>query len=84
MERFNTEAAQKAKKIIADKKAAEKDAEDRKAAEQFLEALGTITLYPYGIMLLWNWILPSLFGLPPISFLQSLGLLIMSRILIKR
>ncbi len=32
MERFNTEAAQKAKKIIADKKAAEKDAEDRKAA----------------------------------------------------
>lgn len=30
---------------------------------------------------LWNWLLPSLFGLPAITFWQALGLLALSRIL---
>ena len=37
--------------------------------------LGTV------IMLLWNWLMPSLLGLPTISFLQSLGLFVLTRIL---
>jgi hypothetical protein len=33
------------------------------------------------VKLLWNWLLPALFGLPRISFEQALGLLVLSRIL---
>lgn len=30
---------------------------------------------------LWNWLLPTLFGLPPVTFWQALGVLMLSRIL---
>ena len=30
---------------------------------------------------LWNWLLPSLFGLPAITFWQALGLLVLARLL---
>ena len=33
---------------------------------------------------LWNWLLPSLFGLPAITFWQALGLLTLCRILFGR
>jgi hypothetical protein len=33
------------------------------------------------VKLLWNWLLPPLFGLPAVSFWQALGLLVLSRIL---
>jgi hypothetical protein len=33
------------------------------------------------VMLLWNWLAPALFGLPPITFWQALGLLALCRIL---
>ncbi len=33
------------------------------------------------IMLLWNWLMPLLFNLPEISYFQSLGLLLLSKIL---
>jgi hypothetical protein len=33
------------------------------------------------VMLLWNWLLPPLFGLPEISLLQGFGLLALCRIL---
>ena len=33
------------------------------------------------VKLLWNWLLPPLFGLPRIAFWQALGLLVLSRIL---
>lgn len=32
-------------------------------------------------MSLWNWLIPSLFGGPQITFLQTLGLLILSKII---
>ena len=34
------------------------------------------------VMLLWNWLMPALFGLPEISYLQSLGLLVLSKLLL--
>ncbi len=40
-----------------------------------LLALGGIT------MVLWNWLVPDLFNGPQISYLQSLGLLLLSKIL---
>ena len=33
------------------------------------------------VMLLWNWLLPSLFGWPQITLLQAFGLLVLCRIL---
>ena len=36
------------------------------------------------VMLLWNWLLPPLFGLPAIGFWKALGLLVLSRILFGR
>jgi len=33
------------------------------------------------VMLLWNWLLPALFGWPQITFWQALGLLVLCRIL---
>jgi hypothetical protein len=33
------------------------------------------------VKLLWNWLLPPLFGLPAVTFWQALGLLALSRIL---
>ena len=35
------------------------------------------------LMLLWNWTIPSLFGLPEITFLQAIGLNLVSSILFK-
>ena len=33
------------------------------------------------VMLLWNWLLPELFGFTTITYLQALGLFLLSRIL---
>jgi hypothetical protein len=33
------------------------------------------------VQLLWNWLLPALFGLPALTFWQALGLLALCRIL---
>ncbi|MDL2223687.1 hypothetical protein LJB92_00035 [Bacteroidales bacterium OttesenSCG-928-M06] len=41
----------------------------------FLATLGAV------IMLLWNWLLPSLLGVAAINFWQALGLFILARIL---
>jgi hypothetical protein len=41
----------------------------------FILVAGTV------VMLLWNWLVPSLFNGPAISFLQALGLLLLSKIL---
>ena len=40
-----------------------------------------ITIGGEVVMLLWNWLLPSLFGWPQITFWQGLGLLVLCRIL---
>ena len=36
------------------------------------------------VRLLWNWLLPSLFGFPQVTFWQALGLLVLARILFGR
>lgn len=40
--------------------------------------IGLIVSLP--IMWLWNWLMPEIFGLPTISFLQSIGLILLSHI----
>ncbi len=33
------------------------------------------------VLLLWNWLMPALFNLPEINYLQAIGILILSKIL---
>ena len=35
-------------------------------------------------MLLWDWLMPQIFGLPEITWLQALGMLVMSGFLFKQ
>jgi hypothetical protein len=36
------------------------------------------------VMLLWNWLMPAVFGLPAIGFWQAVGLLVLSKLLFGR
>lgn len=40
-----------------------------------------VLLFGFGTMHLWNWLVPSLFHGPIITFVQAIGLLILSKIL---
>ncbi len=50
--------------------------------------LGVITavffafIFGYFVMLLWNWLMPSLFGLATISYWQAFGIIILARLLV--
>ena len=39
---------------------------------------------PISFMLLWNWLMPSIFGLTTIGYLKSFGLLAMSYMIFKK
>ena len=39
-------------------------------------------VFSYVVMLLWNWLMPALFGWHVISFWQAVGILVLSKILL--
>jgi hypothetical protein len=43
--------------------------------------LAFVAVFSFAVMMLWNWLLPSVAGLSQITFLQALGLLALARIL---
>ena len=53
---------------------------DKKDIERGAEVVATFTK-PLILMLLWNWLMPSLFGLVTIGYLQAFGVYFISRIL---
>lgn len=44
-------------------------------------AILAFALFIYLIMLLWNWLMPAIFGLNPLTYWQTLGLLVLAKIL---
>ncbi len=40
-----------------------------------------INLFGFVVMHLWNWLMPAIFGVRPVTFLQALGLLLLGKIL---
>ena len=46
-------------------------------------AMGIVAIAVFGaiVMLLWNWLLPSIFGITAINFWQATGLLVLTKIL---
>ena len=43
--------------------------------------LAAVAVMSVLVMFLWNWLMPSIFHLPAIGFLQAAGILILSKIL---
>lgn len=43
-----------------------------------------VVLLGWPLMLLWNWLMPTLFGLPFITFWQAVGLNLLSTVLFNR
>ena len=69
--------------VYFDKRGKEQTEEERKNQEN-LEAVGSLVNFvfkPVILWQLWNWCVPTIFGLPPVGYLQSLALFTMSRIL---
>jgi len=52
----------------------------RKGLKFLVIGLLALTVFTFLVMYLWNWLMPAVFDLKPIGFLQALGLLILSRI----
>lgn len=48
-----------------------------------LVTLTVILILTIGTMLLWNWLMPMIFGLIKLNFWQSLGLMMLCSILFK-
>jgi len=46
-------------------------------------AAAAALLFGFIVMLLWNWLMPEIFGLAEISYIQAWGLLLLAHILIK-
>jgi hypothetical protein len=47
----------------------------------FIAVIGVVVAYP--LMLLWNWLVPAIFGLKTITFLEALGLYLLCGIVFK-
>lgn len=45
--------------------------------------ISLVLLVALVLMMLWNWLMPDLFGIPEVSFIQSLGIMILSSILFR-
>ncbi|QCX01673.1 hypothetical protein FGM00_16710 [Aggregatimonas sangjinii] len=46
-----------------------------------IAAIVFLLLFGYGFMLLWNWLMPDIFGLPVLSYWQGVGILVMAKLL---
>jgi hypothetical protein len=64
--------------------------EDRSLPQKILLGIGfgiagagLLALFGWVVMLLWNWLMPEIFGLKSLSYWQAWGLLILSSILLK-
>jgi hypothetical protein len=40
-----------------------------------------VVVFSFLVMSLWNWLMPTVFGLRPITYWQALGILILSKVL---
>ena len=60
----------------------ELEAEEKKEAAKVV-VVGVLSLLvkPLVIMLLWNWLVPGIFGLATIGYLKAFGLFMISRII---
>ena len=65
---------------VKKKEAEDKETEKQEAIQTIARAIGFF-VKPVILMLLWNWLMPGLFGLATIGYLKALALTMISRIL---
>ena len=53
----------------------------RFVAGTILMFIGAIALFTLAVMILWNWLIPEIFGLSTINYWQALGILALSKLL---
>jgi len=78
---FDKRAEEESAKIAA---AEEEEAQKQKIKQENLEkSAKVLSLFvkPLVLMLLWNWLMPGIFGLATIGYLKAFGLCLLSRIL---
>ena len=78
---FDKRAEEESAKIAA---AEEEEAQKQKIKQENLEKSAkvlSVLVKPLVLMLLWNWLMPGIFGLATIGYLKAFGLCLMSRIL---
>jgi len=46
-----------------------------------IAAIFFLLLFGYGFMLLWNWLMPEVFGLPLLTYWKAVGILVMAKLL---
>ena len=46
-----------------------------------IAAVGFAFLFGYAIMLLWNWLMPAIFGLITINYWQAVGIIILAKLI---
>lgn len=46
-----------------------------------IAAILFLLLFGYGFMLLWNWLMPDVFGLPFLTYWKAVGILVMAKLL---
>lgn len=46
-----------------------------------IAAIAFLLLFGYGFMLLWNWLMPDVFGLPVLTYWKAVGILVMAKLL---
>jgi hypothetical protein len=56
----------------------------RRAPKFVAVAIVIVAIVSAIVMLLWNWLMPGLFGLPSITYWQALGLLLLCKLLFGR
>ena len=86
MERSNTEETQTQNQmsIFLNKTREEKNKRQKQKDEEAYKAASNLLgvfVKPVILMLLWNWLMPGLFGLATIGYLKAVALYLISRIL---
>lgn len=46
-----------------------------------LFVIAAVGIFSWIFLLLWNWLMPAVFGLPQVNYYQALGLLLLSKII---
>jgi hypothetical protein len=46
-----------------------------------LIVLAAVSVFSFLLLILWNWLMPTIFNLPLINFYQAFGLLLLSKLL---
>ena len=94
MERSKREEKENQMTIYFDKRAFEQreeeekqELEEQEKKEAAIKAAATFFAFfvkPAIIMLLWNWLLPGIFGLATIGYFKALGLYLLARLFIDK